>query len=378
MLAQSRSQAATSIAFFFTILSSFQVWGYAAIRSVETPNRICLNVREDARFSARATDCIRNGQSVRIIDYNPQGYSRVDLGGRTGFVWTKYLKSDTSPAQQITPKPAPRSETTPRVSTSLPTPSATSTRRSSRDISTLTLATARSLETNEIGQRQGFTLRRSVGWAKMDATGDIEVGPNRRSHCTSATHAALLKTLGQLHKEGHLQISDHARRALNSPLFRDVWNSNGYGPAKVIELLGGQSFRDISEAKPGDILKIDRAKGTGHMVIFSGVKDGKVCYWSSNRGTQGLGERCENTRGSRFVFSRFTDMKKLEEGLTNLDSNLRTDLAFADVRRRQGNGFVKLASLDFARTADLRSPVSLRTRTAGLGVLPLDDNEAVQ
>ncbi len=158
------------------------------------------------------------------------------------------------------------------------------------DVSGLMLASARSLEKNEIGKGNGYTLTRSVGWAKLDANGNIDIRGSKRSHCTSATHAAFLKTLGQLGKQGKIRIDKPAREALNSSLFRDVWNSNGYGPAKVMELLGGQNFKDPVQARAGDIVKIDRANGTGHMVILSSIKDGKICYWSSNRGTQGLGE----------------------------------------------------------------------------------------
>lgn len=352
MWVHTRSQAATLALVFFTLLS-FEAFATAVVHKVETPRRICLNVRTQARSGAAVSECVPNGRALRILEHNPTGYSRVDLGGRTGYVWTKYLRAD----RATTPSPTPR------------TPA---------NLSQLMLTTAKSLETDEIGRGRGFTLTKSVGWAKLERDGEINVQGSKRSHCTSATHAALLKTLGELHKQGRIDISEHARKALNSGLFRDVWNSNGYGPAKVIELLGGQNFRDINEAKPGDIVKIDRANGTGHMVLFSRKDGDKICYWSSNRRTKGLGENCEAIGRSKFVFSRFTDMGKLQAGLNNLDSNLRVDSAFADVRARQGHGFVKLAALDLARRADVRAPVELRTRYVQLGESAERATDAVQ
>lgn len=106
MLAHTRSQAATASLVFFTILSS-EAWAYAPVQNVDTPLRICLNVRTQARYGAAISECVPHGQRLRILDHNPTGYSRVDLGGRTGYVWTKYLRSDQAasevPAARVSP-----------------------------------------------------------------------------------------------------------------------------------------------------------------------------------------------------------------------------------------------------------------------------------
>lgn len=53
--------------------------------------------------------------------------------------------------------------------------------------------------------------------------------------------------------------------------------------------------------KPGDPMVMDRHNGSGHAVVFTRYSDdgSKVCYFSSNKGTQGFGgepddERCES------------------------------------------------------------------------------------
>lgn len=53
--------------------------------------------------------------------------------------------------------------------------------------------------------------------------------------------------------------------------------------------------------KPGDPMVMDRHNGSGHAVVFTRYSDdgSKICYFSSNKGTQGFGgepddERCES------------------------------------------------------------------------------------
>lgn len=217
------------------------------------------------------------------------------------------------------------------------------------DISTATYKAAKSLEDGEIGRGNGYSMS-AAGWARLRSDGSITMSGPGTSHCTSATHAAFLKTIGILSQQGKVKLDDGIVKTLNSNLFRDTWNSNGYGPNKIIEVLGGQTFRDPYAAKKGDFVKIDRPNGTGHMGGVTRIVDGKICYWSSNSGTNGVGEQCESLSGLTLTFSRISDLAALNAGLKNLGSALQTDSAFADVRSRGGNGFVKASTLALART----------------------------
>lgn len=362
--------------FIFTAVTGVTIDAQAkAVYIVETPRQGCLNFRAKARYRSSTRGCLPYGSTLQILDHRPGGYSRVRADGRTGYVWTPFLQSSPAPFAEVTRAevaqdlPAPHPAPPLRVPRPAPAQRELSPPRerprSGENVNSLLYQSARSLESGEIGRGQGFSLSRRVGWAKLDSEGDLQLQGPRRSHCTSATHAAFLKTVGELHKQGRIVLNPSARAALNSTAFRDVWNSNGYGPAKLIELLGGQNFRDPRQARAGDFVKIDRAR-TGHMVILSSIKNGRICYWSSNRGTNGVGERCESTAGKSFVFSRITSTDALQSGLNSLASNLRVEPAFADVRRRQGNGFVKLASLNLISATAVREPASLNIREARL------------
>lgn len=226
---------------------------------------------------------------------------------------------------------------------------------SGNDLSALSWGVTKALSDGEIGRGNGYTLRSSVGWAKLGEDGSISIN-NKRSHCTSATHAHFLKMMGELHKSGHIRLNEQSRQALNSSLFRDAWNSNGYGNGKLMELLGGQNFTDRASAKKGDFMKMDRSNGSGHTTIFSHFEGNKVCYWSSNSSTRGVGTKCESLSGKTLTFSRITDLQGLQAGLNNLNNELNGDRSLADVRRRGGHGFVHKASLQMASAGRLAAP----------------------
>src|SRR5690606_18501560 len=81
------------------------------------------------------------------------------------------------------------------------------------DISALTYQVALSVGRDDIGLGHGFSLRTPPGWARLNSDGNIAGVSGMSSHCTSATHAAFLKTIGELAKRGAIQLTPQARAA---------------------------------------------------------------------------------------------------------------------------------------------------------------------
>lgn len=424
-----------------SLISSFGIAMMAGAQATQAQDSVvsagsCLNVRSKANSRSSVKFCASSGTPVKVLRSANAKFSYVEIDGKRGYVFNKYLKAAPRPSGTSENSAASFADSSPQplkpanfnvasLGTSLtggspqiPMSAAHqagldslsqtfqdsiqggNTRPSSRPVFTVAKADAPAggpgtgvggagstnansgASTNgndlnalswdvtkvlerELGKNGGYSLSSPVGWAKLSEDGSISV--NRRTmHCTSATHAHFLKMMGELHKKGLIQLNPQSIKALNSDLFRDAWNSNGYANGKLMEMLGGQNFKDIRQAKAGDFLKMDRSNGSGHTVIFSHLQGDKVCFWSGNRRnldkTSGLGVNCESLSGKTFTLSRITDLQGLQAGLDNLANDLNSDAAFADVRRRGGNGFVKRNSLEFTQVAS--APPSLSSSVA--------------
>ncbi|KAF0975999.1 hypothetical protein FDP41_004965 [Naegleria fowleri] len=61
----------------------------------------------------------------------------------------------------------------------------------------------------------------------------------------------------------------------------------------------GKHVNNIFEAKQGDFVQFWRVNGTGHSVIFMGLKEDEITfeYWSSQRSTNGVGFNTESLSG---------------------------------------------------------------------------------
>ena len=388
----------------------------------------CLNLRSKATSNSRAKQCLETGTQLKVLKTKGK-YSYVEANGRKGWVFNRYTKDAPVTRKEGEPivyrsaaRTAPPSEPssvpplgggsvgggpgTPPLSSMLtgsvapdamsnPSPGIqvaslgsdesladvltpnslnqgpgapnTLNAGEANDISSLMLNVAKSVGKEDIGYGNGYTLNSPVGWAQLQSDGSISGVKGKKSHCTSATHAAFLKTIGTLSKDGLVKLSPEALKALNSTTFRDAWNSNGYGPAALIENLGGQNFKDLSQARPGDIMKLDRKNGSGHMTIFSHVQGNRICYWTSNKKTRGVQDydkkpHCESMdRMKGYVFSRITDVAALQRGLDNLGSYLAGP-EMAQVRRKGGNANVALGSF----TGSPATPAALAQSGIGL------------
>lgn len=350
----------------------------AASESVVRTGSACLNLRSKATSRSYSIDCLDRGTAVTVLKKSGK-YSYVQIGNQKGYVFTRYLNSNLASnsnsamsSRSVSAIP-PNSESQNKPSMSQPEDNQPeASKASGDDLAALSWSATKVVQNDVIGTSRGYTLTAPVGWAKISQDGSIELAGSNRSHCTSATHAHFLTMIGELSKKGLIKLNSSSVEALNSSLFRDAWNSNGYANGKIMEVLGGQSFTDKNLVKKGDFMKMDRRNGSGHTTIFSHFEGKKVCYWSSNKSTRGPGVKCESMSGKNMVFSRINDLKGLQAGLDNLMNELNSDRAFSDVRRRGGNGYVDKENLEIASANNLKSSPSLvgETQIASLPVRP--------
>ena len=151
---------------------------------------------------------------------------------------------------------------------------------------------------------------------------DIFVEPSHAmpSYCSGATYLVFLKVIAALQNSRQLTLPPNILESLKPSGQPDGtgiwgrWNANGPGTARLFaELSLGPNFTDLSEALPGDFLKIfwsDNigASEHGHSVIYLGTekRDGipYISYWSSNI-PGGFGAKSVPlSRVHRMLFSR--------------------------------------------------------------------------
>lgn len=134
-----------------------------------------------------------------------------------------------------------------------------------------------------------------------------------KSMCTSATFLAFVSHMKAARDAGKItqeQFDKHTRwRYGVSSLGYDHININATPDALVEELEIGKGYQQhVSELgqnnvpKQGDLVQLWRRSGTGHSVVFKGLVDvdgdnkyDLICYVSSQKSTNGLGENCEDT-----------------------------------------------------------------------------------
>ncbi len=327
----------------------------------------CVNFRSGASARSRAYSCLYSRSTVKMLNYNPRGYSLVEVNGRRGYVWTEYLQPTKAKAPEPVVKASPPPSEPPnglsqvspppvslRPNGSEPRgsepPAAQPTDEEFADdgIPSGQIETAGdgnpdlwksvlSVEGNGDGHLPrggGYTLK-ARNWPRLvDKDGKLMLQfPNGKiSHCTSATAAGFYKYMADLHNAGKLQLQSKHIALLNGKHFERALNGNTYSMAALNQILGGRNVRGrgnranimnaLRWAKPGDVLKIGRNNRTGHSTFFQGISGDKVCYWSSNTKTRGVGTQCEPISGFYEVaVSRLpTDLKALQGRLDQLAS----------------------------------------------------------
>jgi hypothetical protein len=191
----------------------------------------------------------------------------------------------------------------------------------------------------------GYSLN-AASWPRIcpGQNGNLEVifgsdcndkNGSKKSMCTSATAAAFSNHIATLVNSKKLDLTPEQISFLNGPQVRNAMNGNTYSVAHLMNYLGGQSVygknsSDIADAlkqaRPGDIMKFDRANGTGHSTIFKEIQGDKVCYWTSNRGTEGVGVQCEKISSLiSIAVTRFpTDLDKFKERIDQVRNDKQT------------------------------------------------------
>lgn len=169
-----------------------------------------------------------------------------------------------------------------------------------------------------IPQNKGYDLL-APGWPRIVGSGDqvqCLFGAGKLSMCTSATAAAICQHFADMSNSGALKLTPAQLQFLNGPQVKAAINGNSYSLAFLIQHLGGASivgkgskiYEILTQAKTGDLLRLDRKNETGHSTIFQKVvpSTNQVCYWSSNTLTDGTGVQCENISAlATVVISRF-------------------------------------------------------------------------
>src|SRR5690606_8607160 len=116
--------------------------------------------------------------------------------------------------------------------------------------------------------------------------------PGKKSMCVSGVHAIFLTYMAKLHNSGKIHLTADHIKFLNGSATQWAFWGNTYTVASFFQILGGKNFggkgsaasiRALQFAKPGDMMKYDRSNGTGHAVMFAGMRGGEFCYYSSQR-----------------------------------------------------------------------------------------------
>jgi hypothetical protein len=208
-----------------------------------------------------------------------------------------------------------------------------------RDINQLVLESMHQMPSGG-GYSTSSNANRELRDAVTTTSGMLEIRPSHAtpSYCSEATYLVFLKTLSALQSSHQLSLSTeivHALKPNGQPDGTGIWgrwNANGPGTARLFYELGlGQNFTDLSQAQPGDFLKIFWNNGIGatehgHSVIFLGTEDKNgvryLRFWSSNL-HEGYGEKSVPlSRVHRMLFSRLEHPENINRPLPRTDNYL--------------------------------------------------------
>ena len=129
------------------------------------------------------------------------------------------------------------------------------------------------------------TQRLQAGTRMVSGRLLADAGETAPTYCSGATYLVFLKVIEELQARGNLQLDE---RTLGQLLIRGQadgqgvwgrWNANGPGTAMLFHELGlGPNFTSLSEARPGDFMKIFwtpevGSEEHGHSVILLGFEN---------------------------------------------------------------------------------------------------------
>lgn len=132
--------------------------------------------------------------------------------------------------------------------------------------------------------------------------------PRKTSYCSGASYSAFIEALNLMYDEEENELSENRYESLrmqepdggrreDNVKFWGKWNADGYG--NHFALVQYSKMGEVvmpKDAQPGDFMNISWKSGGGHSVIFLGWhinEENEKClvYWSSQKGTNGLGDQ---------------------------------------------------------------------------------------
>jgi len=140
----------------------------------------------------------------------------------------------------------------------------------------------------------------------LSLKGAAILSPTRStSYCSGSSYSALIEALDHLLKKRpdpaqlellRMQEPDGGRREDGVKAW-GWWNADGFGcDFALVQYLGIGERVKAADARPGDFMNISWTSGLGHSVVFlgwvrGGAKGPSIVYWSSQKGTNGLGDQ---------------------------------------------------------------------------------------
>lgn len=162
----------------------------------------------------------------------------------------------------------------------------------------------------------GYTFR---GWSNQDSRNfkpNIHAVANGRipncheSNCSTATYLALIEAIRGTPHEKRLK----GKINFGGPLYKSfvtepnmIERTFGPGPFNLGSFQKVQrtdektiaNYQSKGWPSAGDFVVVNRKNGSGHSVVFSHYQGSgsnrQMCFWSSNKGTNGMGVQCERT-----------------------------------------------------------------------------------
>ena len=132
--------------------------------------------------------------------------------------------------------------------------------------------------------------------------------PRSTSYCSGASYGAFIEGMNEMFADSVNSIDDARSESLRMQepngsrredhiKFWGKWNADGYG--NHFALVQYSQMGEVvlpREARSGDFMNISWKSGIGHSVVFLGWyidkdKNKNVVYWSSQKGTNGLGDQ---------------------------------------------------------------------------------------
>lgn len=121
--------------------------------------------------------------------------------------------------------------------------------------------------------------------------------PEGRAYCCGLTFEVFVRSWEAwcLKRKLEFRIGDLAAKDVLA--LRADWYCAGgerRGPVAALVPRGiGVEVGKVEDARPGDLVQLWRANGTGHSVVFLGREGGGIRYWSTQKSTNGVGYQVE-------------------------------------------------------------------------------------